>query len=268
MLLIADNLQLTLPAMARELAERDAAALQARIARLVAAGAEGIDINTGPLGHGAADHTAYLLETVTAVTGLPLLIDTLDPDALRAALEFGASNRIIINGFSLERARLERILPLAVRYDVDIIAYLLDERSHVPKGVDDRLETALALFQRATAAGLPPERLIIDPVVAPLNWPDAAEHNRSLLEVLKRLPEMLGFEVQTVASLSNLTTGPAIRSQKEALERVFVPMLAAHGLSMLLVNMNHTRSVATVRRCRWILDAGVFAWQQVDAREG
>ncbi len=37
---------------------------------------------------------------------------------------------------------------------------------------------------------------------------------------------------------------------------------------MLLVNMNHTRSVETVRRCRWILDAGVFAWQQLDTREG
>ncbi len=79
---------------------------------------------------------------------------------------------------------------------------------------------------------------------------------------------MLGFEVQTVASLSNLTTGPARRRRKEALEGGFVPMLAAHGLSMLLVNMDHARSVDMVRISRWLLEERVFAWQQVDALGG
>ena len=79
---------------------------------------------------------------------------------------------------------------------------------------------------------------------------------------------MLGFEVQTIASLSNLTTGPATRRQKEQMEAAFVPMLAAHGLGMLLVNMDHTRSVEMVRTCRRILDDRVFAWQPDDARDG
>lgn len=268
MLLIADNLQLTRPAVARELATGDAAALKARIARLVAAGAEAIDLNTGPLGRRAAERMVDLLDTATAATDRPLLLDTLDPSALRAALAHGAANRIIINGFSMEPDRLARILPLAVAFDVEIIGYLLDERGHVPLDLERRLEIASLLFQEATEAGLPPDKLIIDPVVAPLSWPDASAYNRALLGVLKHLPDMLGFEVQTIASLSNLTTGPAARRQKEKIEAAFVPMLAAHELGMLLVNMDHTRSVEMVRTCRRILDDRVFAWQPDDARDG
>ena len=58
-LLVADNLQLTRPSLARELAARDAAALGARIKALVAAGAEAIDINTGPLGRQAEEQMVF-----------------------------------------------------------------------------------------------------------------------------------------------------------------------------------------------------------------
>ncbi len=265
MLLVADNIQLTQPALARELALQDAAALGARIKALVAAGAEAIDINTGPLGRRAEEQLVFCLETAAAATDRPLIIDALNPAAIRAALSRDAANRIIINGFSLEPARLANILPLAVEFNVEIIGYLLDERSQVPLGVEEKLGVALALYEQALHAGLRPEQLVIDPVVAPLSWQDAAAHNRALFQVLQRLPDMLGFDVKTAASLSNLTTGPTARRHKEKLEQAFVPMLLAHGLSMLLVNMNHKRSVSMIGVCRWILDEGVFSWQQVEA---
>ncbi len=135
----------------------------------------------------------------------------------------------------------------------------------MPSGVEEKLRVALTLYEQALQAGLSPEQLVIDPVVAPLSWQDAAAHNRSLFQVLQRLPDMLGFNVKTAASLSNLTTGPTVRRHKEKLEQAFIPMLVAHDLSMLLVNMNHNRSVSMVQACRWILDEGVFTWQQVAA---
>jgi 5-methyltetrahydrofolate corrinoid/iron sulfur protein methyltransferase len=206
----------------------------------------------------------FCLETVSSATDRPLLIDTVNARAIRAALAHGVPNRLIINGFSLEPAKIETILPLAVEYDTAIVGYLLDERSQVPAGPDAKLSVALEIYTRALSAGLRPEQLIIDPVVAPLSWQDAAEHNRSLLEVLARLPDMLGIDVQTIASLSNLTTGAASRDAKQAMEQAFIPMLAAHGLSMLLVNMDHGRSVAMAQRCQWLLAPGVFSWGQLE----
>ncbi len=152
-----------------------------------------------------------------------------------------------------------------MEFDVEIIGYLLDEHSRVPADLEEKLEVAMALYQQALAAGLRPAQLIIDPVVAPLNWQDAGTHNRALLDVLQLLPDMLGHAVKTAAGLSNLTTGTAARHHKEMIEQAFIPMLASRGLSILLANLNHRRSVDTVRLSRWILNEGVFAWSQVEA---
>jgi 5-methyltetrahydrofolate corrinoid/iron sulfur protein methyltransferase len=92
MLLIADNLQLTRPSMARMVAHRDSAAFQPQVARLTAAGAEAIDINTGPLDRDGADQMIFCLQAASNATGLPLLIDTLNPVAIRAGLSLGLSN--------------------------------------------------------------------------------------------------------------------------------------------------------------------------------
>ena len=264
MLLIADNLQLTLPSLARMVAQRDSAAFQEQVVRLTAAGAEAIDINTGPLGRDGAEQMIFCLQAASNATDRPLLIDTLNPAAIRAALSLGLSNRMIINGFSLEAAKLTRILPLAVEFDVEIIGYLLDAQSRVPTTLEDKLNVGLELFEQALAAGLRPEQLIIDPVVGGRILPAQGRHHRILLEVLTRLPEILGYAVKSVASLSNLTSGPTARARKEALEAAWIPMLVSRGLDMLLVNMDHRRSVDMARRCGWLLSDGVFSWEQVE----
>ncbi len=33
---------------------------------------------------------------------------------------------------------------------------------------------------------------------------------------------------------------------------------------MLLINMDHRRSVGMARRCGWLLNDGVFSWEQVE----
>jgi 5-methyltetrahydrofolate corrinoid/iron sulfur protein methyltransferase len=245
-------------------ARRDGTALKKLIAQLVTAGAEAIDINTGPLNRRGEEQMVFCIENAAAATDRPLFIDTVNSQAIRAALTVGVSNRLIINGFSLEPAKLERILPLAVEFDVEIIGYLLDEHSRVPASLEEKLDVAMALYQHALTAGLRPEQLIIDPVVAPLSWQDAGRHNQALLDVLRLLPDMLGYSVKTAAGLSNLTTGAIARHHKERLEQAFIPMLASHGLSILLANMQHRRSVDMTRLSGWILDAGVFAWRQAE----
>lgn len=94
MLLITDNLQLTRPAVAQAVAHRDSVAFQEQVARLTAAGAEAIDINTGSLGREGADQMRFCLQAAER----PLLINTLNPEAIRASLRLGLANRMIIDG--------------------------------------------------------------------------------------------------------------------------------------------------------------------------
>ncbi len=262
MLLVADNLQITHPDMAEAIRHHRPEPIRSWVTRLEAAGAQAVDLNTGPLGRNAAEDMAFCVTAVQSATDLPVLIDTANPLAMRAGLEANRKT-VVINGISLERQKLEAILPLAIEYDVDVIAYLLDERSRVPLQFDERLSLALDLFQRCQAAGLRREQLIFDPVVAPLIWEDGLQRNRDLLEIIRRLPELLDGPVRTIAGLSNLTSGPGPSQAKQHLEQSFVGMLAASGLSWLLLNMHHRETVAVVRNCRLLLTEQLFSWQSV-----
>jgi 5-methyltetrahydrofolate corrinoid/iron sulfur protein methyltransferase len=260
--LVADNLQITRPRLAAALERRDPAPLQAAVQALEAGGAEAIDLNTGPLGRNAVRDMVFCLETVQAATDLPVLIDTANLLAMKAGL---AANRktVVVNGISLEPRKLEGILPLAVEHDVAVIGYLLDAHSRLPRQLEERLALALDLFQRCRSAGLRPERLVIDPVVAPLIWEDGLQCNRDLLEVLRRLPELFDFPVRTVAGLSNLTTGKGPPVVKRRIEQAYLCMLAAAGLSWVLLDIHHGDTVALARSAGLLLQNTVFAWDSV-----
>ena len=263
MILVADNLQITRPTVADAIQHQNPDVLQALVRAMEAAGAQAIDLNTGPLSRDAARQMTFCVETVQAVTDLPILIDTANPLAMKAGLE--ANRKIaVINGISLEPQKLEAILPLAVEYNVDIIGYLLDGRSQMPQNLDDRMAIALELFQRCLAAGLKTEQLILDPVVAPLIWQDGLQRNRDLLEIIRRLPELLDFPVRTVAGLSNLTTGQNARSPKRRLAQIYLCMLASAGLSWVLLDIHHHDTIVSARICRMLLKGGVFAWDTVN----
>lgn len=252
MRIVADNLHVIRPAIARALEALDPVPIQALVRQCVQAGAQAIDLNCGPLKRNPEARMTFLVETVRAVTDLPLLLDTTNPAALAAGLA-ACDGRAAINGFSLEPAKLADILPLARQYETDIVGYLLHPDSRVPHEADEMMALAVALFEAYRALGLDPARLIVDPVIAPLAWPDGTRHNRAVLTLIRQLPDLLGTPVRTMAGLSNLASGAIPLARKIALEQAFLPMLAAAGLDLLLVNTTHGPTLDTARLCAGLL---------------
>ena len=243
MLLVADNLRITQPVVADALARRDAAPLSALVKRCMAAGAQAIDINPGPLFRHGVDQMRFLVETVQGACDLPILLDTTNSEAVAAGLET-ARGRVIINGFSLEPHKLEKMLPLAVAHGAEIVGYLLTERSQVPVSLDERMELAVTMYQTSKAAGLEDHQLIIDPVVVPLTWEEGPRRNRETLELLRHLPDLLGAPLRTIAGLSNLTSGAPDRRRRIVLQCAYLPMLAAAGLTMALMDVTTEATMA------------------------
>jgi 5-methyltetrahydrofolate corrinoid/iron sulfur protein methyltransferase len=262
MIIIADNLHVINPIIAQAIGKPDAAPIQTLVSRCIQSGAQALDINCGPLRRMPEERMSFLVKTVRAVTDLPVMLDTTNPTAMAAGLAI-SDTRTIINGFSLEPAKLESILPLARRYDADIVGYLLHPDSRLPMEEDELMGVAVSLFEAYCGAGLDPARLIIDPVVAPLSWQQGIRHNRAVLSVIRNLSDLLGEPVRTIAGLSNLASGRMPAAQKIALERAFVPMLAAAGLDMVLTNVLHAPTVETVKVCDGLLGGQVFSWAQI-----
>lgn len=263
MILSADNLNVVHPDIGVAVQKMDPKPIREMVKRCCAAGAQAIDINSGPLPREAEKRFAFLVETVQAETDLPLVLDTVNPDALEAGLAV-CRNRTIINGFSLEPFKLERILPLAARYEVEIVGYLLDAQGRVPLDPEDLMTLAVSLMEAYHRYSLPADRLFIDPVVAPVAWEDGIRHNRAVLSVLRRLQDLLGEPVRTVAGLSNLSSGAGSIRRKIALETTFLPMLAAAGLDMVLLDVFHAQTVRNARRCELLLGQKIFSWAAIE----
>ncbi|MBU2631107.1 MAG: dihydropteroate synthase, partial [Proteobacteria bacterium] len=221
-----------------------------------------IDVNTGPLGKSPEEGMRFFIEAVQMVTDLPLLIDTSNSDAMRAGLE-AAKNPVMINGFSLEPEKLEKILPLAKEFDADIVGFLLYPDSRVPKNEAERFEIALELIGQAEAAGVAKERVIIDPVVPPLAWDDGIVQARAVLKVIQMLPDLLGFDVQTIGGISNLTTGAGDKDKKNLMEQSYLAMLAAAGLSFALMDILNPDLVKAARASGILTKEEIFSWAMV-----
>ncbi len=259
MILVADNLHVVNPAVAGAITRLDPEPITRLVNRCIKAGAQAIDINSGPLNKLPEKYFTFLVEAVQSITDLPLVLDTANPAALAAGLKC-CRNRAIINGFSLEPHKLETILPLAQDFDVDIIGYLLGPQSQVPVNEEEMMTLAVDLFGAFSAAGMPPERLIVDPVITPLTWDSGIRHNRAVLIVIQRLADLFGAPVRTIAGLSNLASGPMDISRKIQIEQAFLPMLAAAGLDYVLLNIFHGATVQTAALCDALLGEKPFAW--------
>ncbi|MFZ3048310.1 MAG: dihydropteroate synthase [Desulfatirhabdiaceae bacterium] len=263
MLLIADNLQPLDRTISQAVINRNPLPIQNLVRLCEDAGANLIDINTGPLSRYSEQIMDFMVRAVQEATDLPVLLDTTNPKAIEAGL-LANTKTAIINGISLEPAKLAHILPLAIRFQTDVIGFLLYPNGHVPTNGDGRIQVAIELHSTCQKAGLSPSHLIIDPVLVPVSWENGLVQNRAILSVIQQLPDILDFPVRTLAGLSNLTSGERNMTRKQLLECAWIPMLASSGLAMLMMNMTRRRSVEMARTCRTLLTRDIFAWEEID----
>lgn len=262
LIIIADNLQITNQTIERAIANYDSGPIITMVKKCEAAGAQAIDVNPGPIPVNTKKKIVFLVNTIQSVTDLPIVIDTANSEAICAALQENRK-KVIINGFSLEPVKLEKILPLAKQFDVEIIGYLLHSDGHVPANAHDRLEIAVQIFKACENEGIDKNRLIIDPILPPITWEKGPFQALEVLSVIKILPELLGFPVKTVVGLSNLTSGKGEREKKLLLERTYLPMLCASGLSMVLANMFHDETIKIAKVYNTIITKDIFAWEEI-----
>jgi 5-methyltetrahydrofolate corrinoid/iron sulfur protein methyltransferase len=92
MILIADNLQVTQPAIEGAISDLNPKPIQDLVLACQKAGAHMIDINAGPLPRQGDKKMAFLVNSVQEVCELPLLLDTVNPLAIEAGLDMALMN--------------------------------------------------------------------------------------------------------------------------------------------------------------------------------
>jgi len=201
------------------------------------------------------DEDAQMGETVSRISlsqPAPIQVDSTEPEVIEAALE-RIPGRAIVNSVNLEagRAKLDRVVPLAIRHGAALIALTIDEQG-MAKTAERKLEVAREIHRLACDEhGLDPELLIFDALTFTLTtgdeeWrPSAVETIEGIRRIKAGLPG-----VKTSLGVSNVSFGISAGA-RAVLNSAFLHHCVEAGLDLAMVNPNHITpyaEIATVER--------------------
>jgi len=247
LIVAADNLNILNPVVAAALQNLEAGPLQELARRCEQAGAKILDINPGYLSAKHEDRMTFMVEAVQRVSRLRLMLDSPNPKVLAKGL--AACNQTpVLNALTLEVEKLRGMLPLAAAHDTDLVLLLLDERSFPPPSLEGKVAVAMQLREAALDAGVKEERLIFDPVLPNLSWPDAWAQVGEIVKLVRLLADGALFQSQgrTLVGLSNLRSGLR-RTYPSRVAEACLYLLAGAGLSYALADVLQPETMEAVR---------------------
>ncbi len=254
--LIAENITVTHPTIARAIAARDPLPILSVVELANRAGAGSLDLNLGPSRRGGVEALGFLLELLGTVWDKGIWIDTTDVELMAQAVECWP-HAVTLNGYSGGGDR-EGIARLAASTGMELVIFLMHGAT-VPVMAEERLALAAELMGHLAEVGVEQQNVVIDPVLAPLGWMDGQRMNGELIKVLKALPGLFGEEVRTVIGLSNLVTGSTGQKRVKWLEGAFVSMAAGAGLTHVLCDISDNGVTAAVKAVDVFSDRRPFA---------
>jgi len=241
MILIAESINIMSKTLGPALRERNPKPIQEMAKAEAEAGADYLDLNVGPARKAGDEMMEWVVKTVHEVTDLPLSLDTTNPVAMEAGLK-ACKSKALINSISLQPARLEAELPMAKKYNADMIGLLWGTEG-MPRDANERCMLAVDLVYKANEMGIPNENIWIDPIASPVSI--EINQVKSCVEFMTMLGEIAPGCKSTVG-LSNISNGtPA--ELRPMLNRTYMIMLMRYGLYSAIVDIFDTELVKIVR---------------------
>jgi 5-methyltetrahydrofolate--homocysteine methyltransferase len=198
---------------------------------------------------GVADMRELASRLATAAT-LPLMLDSTEPDVVRAGLEL-IGGRAVVNSVNYEDgdgpdSRMAKIMPIIREHGAAVVALTIDEQGQA-RTADWKVAVAGRLIDDLTGNwGMRVSDIIVDCLTFPIatgqeeTRRDAIETIDAIREVKRRYPD-----VQTTLGVSNVSFGlnPAARA---VLNSVFLNECVRAGLDSAIVHAARIMPIARI----------------------
>lgn len=191
------------------------------------AGAHILDVNVGLPGLDEPAVLTKMVESIQEVTGLPLQLDTSNPEAMESALR-RYNGKPLVNSVNGKEESLKAILPLVKKYGGGLVCLCLDDNG-IPATAEGRLEIAKKIVQEAEALGIPRRELLVDGLTMPVSA--GPENANVTLETIRRAKSELG--VKTALGVSNVSFG---LPKRDNLNQGFFTLALQNGLDGAIIN--------------------------------
>lgn len=186
-----------------------------------------LDINMGMNGIDELEMMKTAIYEVSSTVDCPLCIDSSHVEVIEQALRI-YPGRALINSISLEKEKIEKLLPIAARYGAMFVLLPLSDEG-LPKDEEEKRRIIETVYDRAMALGMTHEDIVVDALVTTIGAnPNAAKECFATISYCsnqKQLP--------TICGLSNISFGLPERSY---VNTAFLTMAIANGLTMAIAN--------------------------------
>jgi 5-methyltetrahydrofolate corrinoid/iron sulfur protein methyltransferase len=244
MYIIGENIHIISPRVKEALQARDRGFFQERAVAQVEAGAQALDLNLGPRKKDGEEVFPWMVETVEAVTDVPLSFDSTNLLGIEAGLKKITKAQPIINSTSAEPERLEKVPLLAKKYNARLVALTMGATG-IPVAADARVTIAIEqLIPRILEIDFPMSDLIIDPLA--LTVSGCQEYCPELIETIRTLQVAWNPAPAISVGLSNVSNSVP-HENRALINRTYCAMLMGAGLNMLIADPLDTKLKETIR---------------------
>jgi 5-methyltetrahydrofolate corrinoid/iron sulfur protein methyltransferase len=192
---------------------------------------------------------------VQQVTDKQLCLSSNKSAVIEAGLKL-CSRPPLINHLSLDTASLKEVLPLVARYGAELVLLISDPAS--PGDARQMLEKASVLVGAAAEAGIPNERLILDPGIFHITREQGQAHLAETLEVLQAIPESFDPPVRTACWIANSSAGAPARL-RPWIDTTLLALLSGAGLSAAFIDILKKENQRTLRLLKMFRNELIYA---------
>lgn len=257
MIIVGEKINTSRKSVAEAAENRDAKFIIRTAREQAQAGANYIDVNAGTFVDRETELLCWLVETIQSELVLPLCLDSPNPQALSEAMKIHKGEPMI-NSISLERDRFDALLPVVTSGPCHVVALCMSQTS-MPTTVEERVSVGSELIAKLTEAGVPREKIYVDPLVQPVSVD--TQMGTAVLGAIRQIMDSFPG-VNTICGLSNISFGLPSRA---LINRNFLALAMANGLSAAILDPTDRQLLSTLLAVEMLLGRDEYCERFIDA---
>lgn len=262
MLIIGERINSTRAHIQEAMKSRNAAFIVKEAKRQIEAGADFIDINCAmSLGDEAQDIDWVISVIQSEMDNVSICIDSPSYIAIQKALEaYRAKGELFINSITAEDARIDHIVPLAVKYNTKLIALTMGAGG-MPNTAAHRFDIAKDILAKVTGKGFKADNLYFDPLIRPIST-----EPEQVKEFLNSISMIKSLGVKTICGLSNVSFG---LPNRKVINSTFLAMAMYAGLDAAILDPTDKNMISSLKASCALLSNDEYCAGYIKAyREG
>jgi cobalamin-dependent methionine synthase I len=259
MLIIGESINGTIEEVAQAILDRNGTYIGKLARTQYGCGAQMLDVHAGVAGGKEIADLPWLIEVVQKEVSIPLMIDSGNPEALKAALSvYRHKDPPIINSIAGEEQKWEELGSVITDKKTKVVVLCLDDHG-IPRTREERMGIASRIFYRLREADIPPDHIYFDPLVLSVAVDPAAAN--VTLETIRELRRTFPG-THTICGISNVSMGLPGR---KLINRTFLAIAMFSGLDTLLIDVRDQTLLSLVYACKILANLDPYCLEYLQA---